>query len=219
MGCYAAINALRLARHIVRSDPEARVLIVNVELCTLHLQETTDIPQLLCFLLFSDGCAASLVTSEPAGIALESFKAMLLPDTHELMAWNIGSFGFDMILSGQVPSTIADALRARSNEILGSGPDTSIDIWAVHAGGRTVLDAVERGLNLTPKALSPSREVLRRYGNMSSATVMFVLSELMRSAAKGANGLRNLVWPGPSGRDHVVSNGELVINIRRPALC
>jgi alpha-pyrone synthase len=196
MGCYAAINALRLARHIVRSDPKARVLIVNVELCTLHLQETTNIPQLLCFLLFSDGCAASLVTSEPSGISLESFKAMLLPDTRELMAWNIGRSGFDMILSGQVPSTICEALRARSNDILGSGPDASIDMWAVHAGGRTVLDAVERGLNLSPTALSVSREILRRFGNMSSATVMFVLKELMHSAVKGANGYAISFGPG-----------------------
>jgi hypothetical protein len=79
MGCYAAINALKLARHIVRSEPDARVLILNLELCTLHFQETTDLAQLLCFLLFSDGCAASLVTSQSQGIALDSFKAMLLP--------------------------------------------------------------------------------------------------------------------------------------------
>src|SRR3974390_453297 len=82
MGCYAAINALKLARHIVRSEPSARVLILNLELCTLHFQETADLTQLLCFLLFSDGCAASLVTSDPRGIALDSFRAMLLPGTH-----------------------------------------------------------------------------------------------------------------------------------------
>lgn len=196
MGCYAAINALKLARHIVRSDPDARVLILNLELCTLHLQETIDIPQLLCFLLFSDGCAASLVSAEPRGIALERFKGVLLPDTHDLMRWNIGNSGFDMVLSGQVPSAIHDALRASSNEIFGTAPEPAIDLWAVHAGGRTILDAVEQALGLGPAALSASREVLCRYGNMSSATVMFVLKKLMRSAANGTAGCAMSFGPG-----------------------
>src|SRR5262245_48597737 len=75
MGCYAAINALKLARHIVRSDQKARVLIVNIELCTLHMIETDCLEKLLAFCLWGDGCAASLVTSEPKGIAIDSFRA------------------------------------------------------------------------------------------------------------------------------------------------
>ena len=67
MGCYAAINALKVARHIVRSEASARVLIVNLELCTLHLKDTTDLEQILSFLLFGDGCAASLVSADPVG--------------------------------------------------------------------------------------------------------------------------------------------------------
>ena len=196
MGCYAAINALKLARHIVRSEAQARVLVLNLELCTLHLQETADLAQLLCFLLFSDGCAASLVTSEPHGIALDSFKAMLLPNTRELMSWNIRNCGFDMVLSGEVPTAIHDALRSKSNEILAFSPKSPAGVWAVHAGGRTILDAVERALNLDPTALSASRDVLRRYGNMSSATVMFVLAELMRSATSGADGCAMSFGPG-----------------------
>src|SRR3974390_3324446 len=196
MGCYAAINALKRARHIVRSEPASRVLVLNLELCTLHLQETKDLAQLLCFLLFSDGCAASLVTAEPHGIALDSFKALLLPDTRQLMAWNIPNFGFDMILSGKVPQAIYDALRGESNEILAATNGTSNTLWAVHAGGRTILDAVERALNLGPSALAASRDVLRRYGNMSSATVMFVLDELMRSAKTAAKGCAMSFVPG-----------------------
>jgi predicted naringenin-chalcone synthase len=196
MGCYAAINALKLARHIVRSEPDARVLILNLELCTLHFRETTDLAQLLCFLLFSDGCAASLVTSEPHGIALDNFKAMLLPDTRQLMSWNIGNCGFDMVLSGKVPAAIHDALRAKSNEILASGLAQPTRLWAVHAGGRTILDAVERALNLGPTALSASRDVLRKYGNMSSATVMFVLDNLMQSGANGTSGCAMSFGPG-----------------------
>ncbi len=196
MGCYAAINALKLAHHIVRSEPKARVLVLNLELCTLHFQEATNLTQLLCFMLFSDGCAASLVTSEPRGVALEGFKAMLLPDTRELMSWNIRNGGFDMVLSGRVPAAIHDALRAKSNEILETTTARSTELWAVHAGGRTILDAVERALGLGPVALSASRDVLRRYGNMSSATVMFVLDALIRSASDGASGCAMSFGPG-----------------------
>jgi alpha-pyrone synthase len=196
MGCYAAINAMKLARHIVRSDPAARVLIVSLEICTLHLKETTDLEQILSFLLWGDGCAAALVTAEPKGASLDSFNAILAEDTRELITWNIRDFGFDMVLSGQVPTAIQDALAARSATILEGGPVGSIDLWAVHPGGRSVLDAVERGLNLAPEALSFSREVLRRFGNMSSATVMFVLAAMLRSAPAGAAGCAMSFGPG-----------------------
>lgn len=84
MGCYAAIPALKLARHIVRSDPQAKVVIVNLELCTIHLQETEDIEQILCFLLWGDSCAASLVSAEESGIELQSFHAVI-PETWDQM--------------------------------------------------------------------------------------------------------------------------------------
>jgi predicted naringenin-chalcone synthase len=197
MGCYAAINALKLARHIVRSEPASRVLVVNLELCTLHFQETTDLEQVLCFLLFSDGCAACVVTAEPQGIALQGFKAIILPNTRELMAWNVRDFGFNMVLSGGVPAAINGAIRARSNEIFAAAPpEASIDLWAIHPGGRTILDAVQAALDLPPAALAASRRVLRLYGNMSSATVMFVMDELLRSSAGGAHGCAMSFGPG-----------------------
>lgn len=182
MGCYAAINGLKLARHIVRSEPSARVLVLNLELCTLHLKETTDLEQMLSFLLFGDGCAASLISADPTGIALDSFRAVLVPDTAELITWDIGDNGFDMVLSGGVPASIHAGLQARQSEILGNVPISGIDLWAVHPGGRSVLDAVERAFDLAPECLSPSREVLRTYGNMSSGTVMFVLERMLRAA-------------------------------------
>jgi len=200
MGCYAAINALKLARHIVRSEPDARVLVLNLELCTLHMQETTDLAQVLCFLLFADGCAACLVSSEPEGLALDSFKAVLLPNTRELMSWHIRGFGFDMVLSGQVPAAIHDALRFGTQELLGSTSPEAIDLWAMHPGGRSILDAIERAFDLAPQALAASREVLRRYGNMSSAAVMFVLEEIMRlperSLGRAGRGLAMSFGPG-----------------------
>ena len=208
MGCSAAINGLKVARHIVRSEPDARVLVLNLELCTLHLQETLNIAQLLCFLLFADGCAASLVTAEPKGIALDSFRAVLVPDSRELMAWNIRDVGFDMVLSGKVPRAIHDALRASVREIIGAAPMSSIDLWAVHPGGHSILDAVDRAFALPPDALAPSREVLRRYGNMSSATVMFVLNAMMRSARLRRARLRHGVRAGADRGNHAVPNGR-----------
>jgi len=196
MGCYAAINALKLARHIVRSEASARVLVVNIELCTLHLKETTDLEQMLSFLLFGDGCAASIVSADPVGTALDSFHAVLVPSTRELITWNIREAGFDMVLSGGVPSAIHDGLQEHGDEILAGAPIASIDLWAVHPGGRTVLDAVERALDLPAAALESSRDVLRRYGNMSSATVMFVIENLLRSGARGRTGCAMSFGPG-----------------------
>jgi predicted naringenin-chalcone synthase len=196
MGCYAAINALKLARHIVRSEPHAKVLVLNLELCTLHLQETSQLEQILSFLLFGDGAAAALVSAEPEGIALDRFRAVLVPGTGDMITWNIGDFGFDMVLSGQVPGTIHDALQGSVDEILDGAPVRDIDLWAVHPGGRTVLDAVERAFALTPDALAASRDVLRRYGNMSSGTVMFVLDNILRGAARGARGCAMAFGPG-----------------------
>jgi predicted naringenin-chalcone synthase len=179
MGCYAAINALKLARHIVRSEPSARVLAVNLELCTLHLHETAELEEILSFLLFADGCAAALVTADPVGVEMNSFRAALVPDTRELIRWHIREQGFDMVLSGAVPGAIRTALSESRDEILGGAND--IDLWAVHPGGRTVLDAVEQAFALPPAALTASRAVLNDYGNMSSGTVMFVLDRLMRA--------------------------------------
>ena len=196
MGCYAAINALKSAHHIVRSEPGAVVLILSLELCTLHLQETTDLEQLLSFLLFADGCAATLVSARPAGLAIESFLALRIPDSSHLITWKIRGSGFDMFLSGQVPSTIARAMKEVGPDITRGANPLNMDLWAVHPGGRTVLDAVEKGFGLPPDALCHSRDILARFGNMSSATVMFVLQNLMRTAQPGQQGCAMSFGPG-----------------------
>jgi len=183
MGCYAAINALKLARHIVRSEPGARVLAVNLELCSLHLHETADMEEILSFLLFADGCAAALISADPRGVAMESFHAALVPDTSELIRWHIRQQGFDMVLSGAVPGAIRTALAGSRDAILGGA--NNVELWAVHPGGRTVLDAVEQAFDLPPAALGASRSVLNDYGNMSSGTVMFVLDSIMRGGSEG----------------------------------
>lgn len=184
MGCYAAVSALRSARHIVRSEPGARVLVVTVELSSLHLQEEGALEPLLAMLQFGDGAAAALVTAEPRGLVLEAPFAATLPDSQDLIRWDIGDQGFAMHLSGEVPGRIAAALAEPAfRDALDPG---TVDAWAVHAGGRSILDAVEAALALGQGALADSREVLRQFGNMSSATLMFVLQRLLgRQVASG----------------------------------
>ena len=196
MGCYAAMNALKVARHIVRSEPHAAVLVLNLELCTLHLQETQELEQVLSFLVFSDGCAAALVTADRVGLGLDSFGSVVIPETRDLITWKIRELGFDMNLSGRVPGEIGRALRGVGSEIVGGRGVEEIDLWAVHPGGRSVLDAVEEGLGLGSEALRSSRHVLECFGNMSSATVMFVLEELMREARRGQSGCAMAFGPG-----------------------
>ena len=193
MGCYAAINALKQARHIVRSQPADSVLVINLEICTLHLQESQNLGEVLSFLVFGDGCAASLISARESGLELESFRAIRLENTADLITWDIGDQGFDMVLSGQVPVSVGKALHAHKNEMLSDG---QVSLWAVHPGGRSVLDAVEEALDLPAAALSHSRDVLRRYGNMSSATVMFVLQSIMQSARAGQTGCAMSFGPG-----------------------
>lgn len=196
MGCYAAINGLKQARHIVRSEPAAKVLMVNLELCTLHLQETQDLEQVLSFLVFADGCSASLITAEPKGFEMDSFRAVLIPETRGLITWKIRGSGFDMLLSGQVPVEIGKALTEGGQQVLNERSKEEIALWGVHPGGKSVLDAVERGLDLPPEALQSSREVLECFGNMSSATVMFVMEKLMKRAKPGDKGCAMSFGPG-----------------------
>ncbi|HEY3626909.1 MAG TPA: type III polyketide synthase [Terracidiphilus sp.] len=196
MGCYAAINALKSARHVVRSEPGAKVLILNLELCSLHLKETADLEQMLSFLLFADGCAACVVSGEPEGLAIDSFLAINVPETSDLITWRIGEMGFDMQLSGKVPGEIKRSLPDARHQMLRGRDAAAIDLWAVHPGGRTILDAVEQGLELPANALAWSRDILARFGNMSSATVMFVLEQILKHAQKGQSGCAMSFGPG-----------------------
>ncbi len=197
MGCYAAVAALRTAHHIVRSEPRARVLVVTVELCSLHLQETQALESLLAMLQFSDGAAAALVTAAPAGFRMSHLFSRALEESAELIQWKVGDTGFEMTLSGEVPGRIQQALAdEETRAALRNGwAMGEIDAWAVHAGGRSILDAVERGLELEQGALNVSREVLARFGNMSSATLMFVLA-LMLERPGGEKGVAIAFGPG-----------------------
>ena len=147
---------------------------------------------MLSFLVFADGAAASLITAREQGFALDSFKAVMVPETRGLITWKIRALGFDMLLSGQVPGELGRALH--EGELMAERD--GIDLWAVHPGGRSILGAVEKGLELPVDALAASGEVLSCFGNMSSATVMFVLEQIMRRAQPGQRGCAMSFGPG-----------------------
>ncbi len=196
MGCFAAVNALKLARHIVRSEPRAKVLVVNLELSGLHLQEQWELEKMLSFLLFGDGCGACLVSAQPVGLALDRFHATVIPRTADLITWHIRDQGFEMHLSGQVPGRIRRWLMDHGTTLLGNRSVNDIAHWAVHAGGRSILDAVQFGLALSPAALRHSRDVLRDFGNMSSATLIFVLDRILRAQSGAGDGVAMAFGPG-----------------------
>ncbi len=186
MGCYAAFPAMRLARHICASQPEAVVLIVCHELCTLHLQFTDDPDALLAASIFADGVAAAIVTAQPpapdrAALSLDALHTTRTPEGERDMAWTIGNTGFDMILTPKIPRLIrkyiSDALLPYTSSDLSMD---AIKYWAVHPGGRAILDAVQAAQELPDAVLAPSRQTLREYGNMSSATIWFVLRNIMQ---------------------------------------
>ena len=196
MGCYAGVTAVRTAAHLVRSDPAARVLVVAAELCTLHLQPTDRLESLLAMGQFADGAAAAVVSAQGPGLALGEGLSLTLEDSHELITWTIGDTGFAMELSGEVPGRLAEALaQPEVADVVTAGrPVSAIEAWAVHPGGKSIVDAVERGLGLPPEKVAASRAVLHDYGNMSSATVLFVLDRLMEQ--RPATGIALAFGPG-----------------------
>ncbi|AMR28005.1 naringenin-chalcone synthase [Hymenobacter psoromatis] len=195
MGCYAAVNALRLANDICLANPAARVLVVSVELCTLHFQKSHDPDHLISNALFSDGAAACLVLGQPLPgavpcLALEAFHCGLAPEGVQDMAWHIGDFGFEMTLSGYVPALIERGIGQLTADLLKDLPVRREDIrhFALHPGGRKILEAIEKALGLSRDDNRYAYQVLRDYGNMSSATVLFVLRELLAATTPADNG-------------------------------
>jgi len=186
MGCYAAVQGLRMAEALCRRDPSATVLVLSVELCTLHLQFSEDLDDLIAGAVFADGGAGALVSAQPPmspGSALEllEFRTALTEGGEEDMAWTLGNHGFRMKLSTYVPELIGANLTPILEGLLhpiGLRPE-EISWWAVHPGGRAILDRVEAVAGLDPVQLEASRQVLRDFGNMSSATLLFVLRELL----------------------------------------
>jgi alpha-pyrone synthase len=185
MGCYAAFNGLKIADAICRSNADAKVLVVCVELCTIHYQKTKDWDQVLSNALFSDGAAAVLIdnvkpTSGKA-LSLESFHCDLAPEGKNDMAWHISDFGFEMTLSSYVPDLIKGGIGKLTTDLLRKLELNTDEIafYAIHPGGKKILEVIETILNIDKPKNKFAHQVLREYGNMSSPTVLFVLKEII----------------------------------------
>lgn len=195
MGCYAAFPAMRAAKSFCEADPEAVVLVVCAELCSLHVRTSNDPDTIMGSALFADGAAAAIITAReiPEGTALlqlDHFETVLTPVGEESMAWNIGDHGFEMVLGNYVPHIIDEHIVGALEPLLSrdsslrNRPYRDIRHWAIHPGGRSILDKVQSRLELTDEQLLPARETLRDFGNMSSATVLFVLKRILALPAE-----------------------------------
>jgi predicted naringenin-chalcone synthase len=183
MGCYAAFNALKLAHSFCGNDPQSKVLIVCTELCSLHFQKENTNDNLLANALFGDGSASILVEGTPRkGLNLkpEIFHCEIADSSLEDMAWTVGDVGFEMKLSAYVPDVIQRGIRELTARLLDrvSGTFADVTYFAIHPGGKKILEVIEKELGLSKQQNAHAYEVLRKYGNMSSPTVVFVLKEL-----------------------------------------
>jgi predicted naringenin-chalcone synthase len=192
MGCYAAFPAMKLARDICLAHNDAKVLIVSVELCTLHFQQKFELETVVADAIFADGCAAALISADPrdggeCALRMDSFASFVIDDSEKEMAWRIGRHGFDMRLSLYVPKLIeANVGEVVDNLLQAEGLSRGdIDLYAVHPGGRAILDKVAEALALKSDQLQHSREVLKQFGNMSSATILFVLKRILEDDSLG----------------------------------
>ncbi|MHA7275312.1 type III polyketide synthase [Arthrobacter sp. Hz1] len=190
MGCYAAFPALRAAKSFCEAEPDAVVLVVAAELCSLHVRSSNNPDTIVGSSLFADGAAAAVIsareyTATAPALSLDFFETVLTPVGEESMAWNIGDEGFEMVLGTYVPHIIDEHIVEALEPLLARDASLAekqykdIEHWAIHPGGRSILDKVEAKLDLKEDQLVPARETLRDYGNMSSATVMFVLKHIL----------------------------------------
>ncbi len=179
-GCAAGLTAVRLADQFVRSDSAANVLIVAVELCTIHMQPSIEKEDLFAAGFFGDGASACVVARqnprEPKGFVLHDSRAVLFPGSADKMNWTIGDYGFHLRLSPEIPTLIAARVPAVFRPFWGGGSGPAL--WAIHPGGRGIIDSLQATLGLREDQTAASRAVLRQYGNMSSATILFVMDEL-----------------------------------------
>lgn len=188
MGCHGAFNALQVGKAMAESQPGAKVLVCSVELCSLHFAYGFDPQRVVANALFADGSGAVVLDADDAGgetWRLRDTSSCLLPDSDDAMTWYIRDHGFEMTLSAQVPELIQRHLAGWLEPWLAEHGLTlgQVGSWAVHPGGPRVVEAVESALDLPQGAADVSRDVLRECGNMSSATILFILERLRRSGA------------------------------------
>lgn len=185
MGCYGAFNALKVADAICKADETAKVLMVCTELCSLHFQKEPTDDNLISNALFADGSAAVLIEGKASAslrLTLERFCNDLASEGEGDMAWCIGDLGFEMKLSTYVPAIIRSGILKLTGTLLDEiGKNlTDIRYFAIHPGGRKILESIEQALGISRSQNQPAYHILQQYGNMSSPTILFVLQEIMR---------------------------------------
>jgi predicted naringenin-chalcone synthase len=208
MGCYAAFNALKSAYHIVRSEPGANVLLVGVELCSLHYINNNVPDQVIANAIFADGASAVLVSADEellsnprTKLELNKFYSEFAYAGKDEMVWSIGDFGFTLRLSSYVPDMIRQGIKELTEKLFkrcGVSAE-EVSYYAIHPGGMKILQACEEALQITREHNAVSYDVLKNYGNMSSVTVLFVLKQYMQSlnmGDKGKNMLSCAFGPG-----------------------
>lgn len=188
MGCYAAIHGLKMADNICRSCTNANVIVVCTELCTLHFQREATIDNITSSMLFGDGCAAVLITNRKVqvkGIKLEKFHSEIIAEGKKDMAWELSSTGFLMTLSMYIPDLIQKDFSTFFQRSLAGTNFTQpmIKYWCIHPGGKKILEAIGTSLHLTNERFVESYEVLRDFGNMSSATILFILKKILSKSS------------------------------------
>lgn len=193
MGCYAAFNALKLADSICRADPDSSVLIVCLELCSLHFQKEKTEKNMLVNSLFGDGCGAVLINSVPgSGLGLEicAFHSDLALDASAGMTWDISDTGFRMALTHEVPEAIRKNIKKLADNLFNKLDlqGSRVRHYAIHPGGRKILEVIEEEMNIGKEENQFAYRVLRDYGNMSSPTILFVINELVRSLSRKNKG-------------------------------
>jgi len=192
MGCYGTFNGLKLAESICQADHRAKVLLVSVELCTIHFQRNMSPDNMIANAIFADGAGAILIEMAPESgryFYLDAFHCDLLPNSSQQMAWQIADSGFDIVLSSYVADVIQSGIAGfvKNFHAIQHLSSTAIDYYAIHPGGLKILEACEKALNITREDNRHAYHVLRHYGNMSSATIIFILMEM---------------WNGMTASDH-----------------
>lgn len=184
MGCFGAFKGLNVAQAFAKENPSHRILLVCTELCSLHLQADQNIDNILANSLFSDGAAAVIVGSDPKKNehplwTIEKQAAASIDNTLNKMGWEIGDQGFSMLLSPQVPVYLGRHTAPFVSTLLNSQISVEDCMWAIHPGGKSIIQAIEKALLLQPPQTQASWNTLARFGNMSSATFLFVLEQLL----------------------------------------
>jgi predicted naringenin-chalcone synthase len=186
MGCYAALNAIKTGNGFCNGNEDAVVLIVCTEMCSLHFQKEGSDDNLLANGLFADGAAALLLQQKPTkgwNLSTVASHNALSFTSEQHMAWDIGNFGFEMKLSSYVPDIIQGGIKKLTTEMLEKLNMKIHEIrhFAIHPGGKKILEVIEKELGITREQNKPAYHVLNNFGNMSSPTVLFVLNEIFKN--------------------------------------